>query len=293
MKGGLAAILAAVAAAPTQHYAVKVAFVVDEEFYSFGAEALIASPFLDDVVVAMAPEIGDDSSAASLDPNGHQLVGLGRTGRVEYDFTIRGKACHGADAFIHPEAVNAVHESFKLQTALIERCARIKKTFRAHGAELLNSAYISHHQGGEAMLSVPDQASFVLDRSFTPDESPEAELVALRELVQRLQQERQVDPRAVVTVAPRPRPTPPCKPYIFSPELPEVLSIMAAVARHSARHSYILGRSVADENRVALRAIPTLTIGPSGSGSHTPTEWVDPLSVDRVVRIFAAVLEMH
>lgn len=290
MKAGLAAILQAIATSQSSHYAVKVAFLVDEEFYSFGAELLCASSFLDDVVIAIAPEIGDDSSPTVSEPGGHQLVGIGRTGRVEYDFTVVGKACHGADAFIHPDAVNAVHESIKLQAALVERCTRLRKVFGAFGAEVLNSAYISSQSGGEPMLSVPDRAAFVFDRTFTPDESPDVELTELRALIEKLQRDGVVDSRAAVSVEPRARPTPPCKPYVFSPELPEIKRVLGAVAAHSARFSMMIGRSVADENRVALRGIPTVILGPSGSGSHTPEEWVDPVSVERISRIFSALI---
>ncbi len=292
MKGGLAAIIEAVQVAQASNYAIKVAFVVDEEFYSFGADALCGSDFLSDVSLAIAPEIGD---RVDLDLFGvcddHQQIGIGRTGRVEFSIEVIGRACHGADAFLSKEAVNAVHEAAKLQVAMIEDCARVRRVFSSFGAEALNSAYLSYHQGGEAMLSVPDRAVFVLDRTFLPDESPEAELSRLRELVVSLQRSGVIDPRAVISVTPSPRPTAPCKPYIFSPEVPEVARAVEVVKGVATSFSYMIGRSVADENRIAAVGIPTLTIGPVGGGSHTSREWVDPQSVVRVAAIFRNLVE--
>lgn len=286
MKGGLAAALHAVCGEEASEYAIKVAFVADEEFYSFGAELLCHSDFLSDVVLAIAPEIGDTIGTESMGSAYHQQIGIGRTGRVEYDFEITGRACHGADAFVHPEAVNAVHESVKLQAALVDYCASVKREFESHGARALNSAYISHHRGGEAILSVPDRASFVLDRTFLPDESPDRELARLRELISSLQREGRVDPRAAITVIPHPRPTSPCQPYVFTPDHPEIQRLIAVVKRHAGEHSFRIGRSVADENRVAVLGIPTITLGPIGAGSHTNEEWVDPQSVIKLTEIF-------
>jgi acetylornithine deacetylase/succinyl-diaminopimelate desuccinylase-like protein len=141
------------------------------------------------------------------------------------------------------------------------------------------------------MLSVPDRASFVLDRTFLPDESPEEELQRLRSLVTELQAAGRVDPRAQVTIHPRSRPTPPCKPYFFPTTNPLVDRVVESVRSVGFSPVFGFGRSVADENRIALRGIPTLTLGPSGAGSHTNQEWVDPKSVERVVRIYRSLIE--
>lgn len=290
MKSGLAAVLNAAAQAHAQSYAIKVAFVVDEEFYSFGAEYLTHSDFLSDVVLAIAPELGDTLQDGASEAGSQQQIGIGRLGRVEYDFKVLGRACHGADAFIHAEAINAVHEAAKLQAALVTDCAAVRREFCAHGARAINSSYLSFHSGGQPMLSVPDKASFVLDRSFLPDESPDAELERLRQLVGTLQSEGIIDPRAKITVEPLPRPTSACKPYVCAPDHPEIQRAVKAVHEHSVGHSFRIGRSVADENRVAALGIPTLTIGPHGAGSHTNEEWVEPGSVLRIAAIFESLI---
>lgn len=289
MKGGLAAILDAISSVSPKEYAIKVAFVVDEEFYSFGAHLLCESEFMKDVALAIAPEIGDGEEAPH-EPKDHQSIGIGRTGRVEYDFNITGRACHGADAFVSPTAVNAVHESVKLQAEIIKDCTAQKRKFEQQGAVSFNSAFISCHRGGEATLSIPDTASFVLDRTFLPNESPEAELTRLQRVVAGLQSTGVIDSRAHITVSTKDRPTPACLPYITHMEGPEIDLLQKAIKSQTRSSSFSIGRSVADENRVAVLGIPTLTIGPTGAGSHTPHEWVDPLSVVRVAEIFKTLI---
>jgi acetylornithine deacetylase/succinyl-diaminopimelate desuccinylase-like protein len=174
---------------------------------------------------------------------------------------------------------------------MVDDCRSVKRVYSSHGIECINAAYLSFHSGGAPMLSVPDRASFVLDRTFLPDESPEEELQRLRSLVTELQAAGRVDPRAQVTVSPRSRPTPPCKPYFFPTTNPLVGRVVESVRSVGFSPVFGFGRSVADENRIALRGVPTLTLGPSGAGSHTNQEWVDPKSVERVVRIYRSLIE--
>jgi acetylornithine deacetylase/succinyl-diaminopimelate desuccinylase-like protein len=291
MKAGLAAILDAVSKSVTSSYAIKVAFLADEEFYSFGAEVLRQSTFLDDVELAIAPEIGETPFDLGTYKVSDQWMGLGRTGRVEYQFDVTGKACHGSDAFVRADAVNAVHESARLQVALAADCEAQMRVYSTDGIECVNAAYLSFHAGGAAMLSVPDRASFVLDRTFLPDESPEREFRRLEALVEELRQQGAIDPRVSVAIRQKSRPTPPCEPYFFASSNPMVSRVVEAIQSSGYAAVFGIGRSVADENRVALRGIPTVTLGPSGAGSHTSEEWVDPASVERVVRIYRSLLE--
>ncbi len=291
MKGGLAAILAAGAAFTPTDISLKVAFVVDEEFYSLGAHALCQSDFLDDVALAILPEIGDGANTFD-----EQWVGLGRLGRREFEFEVIGNACHGADAFIRSDMVNAVHEAAKLEVALIQHCLSSKRSFSGLGTEhfarpVMNSLFLSQHTGGAATLSIPDKAGCLLDRTFLPDESAEQELRALNGLISKLQAEAVIDPRARISVRERARPTPACQPYFFDPKNPLIQLAIDAARKHAKFVSLGIGRSVADENIIAARGIPTVTLGPVGEGSHTAKEWVDPESVSRLTSIFVSILE--
>lgn len=290
MKGGLAAILDSIKNTYANNHAVKVAFLVDEEYYSLGADLLSRSDFLNDVVIALAPEIGDLVCNSTFNNLDDQLIGIGRVGREEYEFNIIGKACHGSDVFISNGAINAVHESAKLQVELLRDFKEQYRVFLKNGAQIVNSIFISWHNGGAAILSVPDKAEFVLDRSFLPDESPDNELKRLRHFISTKQSSGVIDANAKILVSPRQRPTPSCRPYICSTETEDFQRVLSSVKLHKSAYSYYIGRSVADENRIAARGIPTYTIGPSGAGSHTAEEWVDPISITQVTQIFKSFI---
>ena len=280
MKSGLAAFIAATADLQPRGYKLKLALLVDEEFWSFGAAKLVESDFLSDVKLALVPEIGEGTK-----PDG-QWLGLGRLGRAEFQFEVQGKACHGADAFIHPDAINAVHEAAKLELKVIEYCESVRKTFTEGQVAVTNSAYISWHEGGRAMLSVPDRASFVLDRSFVPGESVKDELRKLQTLIDDAKKNGTLNPKTLAEVSLRGRPTPPCQSYFFPPERSEVRFIEKIVEKHTKQIEYGIGRSVADENRLAELGICTIVLGPYGADSHTSSEWVDTQSIVRLSAIY-------
>ena len=286
MKSGLAAILCGTAAAVPDGVRIKVAFVADEEYLSFGAEALLATSFLDDVSLAVIPEMGESETDPSI-----QWVGLGRLGRTEYLFEVEGRSCHGSDAFLAPDAVNAVHEAAKLETRVIDYCAKLRRTLSLAGVTSTNAAYLSQHQGGKAVLSVPDRASFIVDRTFLPDEQPEEELAKLVQLTASAQQDGLVDSRARLSVRERPRATPNCRPYLIDPNHPKVCWATKVLSDLGIHWAFGVGRSVADENRLAAKGIAPLIIGPHGGGSHTCAEWVDAESIRRVSRIYRALCE--
>ncbi len=284
MKSGLAAIIAATSAAKPRGWKIKLAFLADEEFWSFGAVRLIASDFLDDVRLAIVPELVDE-----ITPIDTQWVGLGRLGRSELCFSVGGRACHGADAFLDPEAVNAVHESVRLEAAMLDYIAHSRASFRDDIVNVTNSSYLNRHEGGRGILSVPDEASFVLDRSFIPGETEAEELRRLLERLPLLREQAKMDPRASVSITVRGRPTPPCKAYYFRPDHPLIAGVLDATKQVCPKLLFGIGRSVADENRIAELGIATVVLGPNGAGSHTPREWVDWRSVERLEATFRAI----
>jgi|SRR3989344_4819383 len=285
MKGGLAAILAGVDSENVKDYALKIAFVCDEEYWSYGTVKLLESNFLDDVSLAVIPEIGDFNRKTS-----NQAIVLGRMGRLEYLFDITGIACHGAQARTNKESVNAVHESIKLQQHILDYCDNCAKTFSHKGISITNSAFISYHQGGKATLSVPDKASFVLDRSFVMNENPELELDILKQVVAEAYEKKIIDSRTIASVKLRNRPTPTCKPYFFSPEHKAVKFVTNCVDKVVGNHECGIGYSVADENRLAEKGIPSIVVGPLGSRSHSPQEWVDIQSLINLTSIYKKII---
>lgn len=285
MKAGLAIILKAVESFQP-NYKLKIAFVVDEEYYSFGADTLVKSSFLEDVEYALVPEVGEYERKTP-----HQNIILGRMGRTEYEFFIEGKSCHGAQIRLNEDNINAVHESVKLQKKIIVYCDFCKQVFSSGNITITNSAYISVHEGGEATLSVPEQASFLLDRSFAMNENMEFEINILKTIVEEAYSEGILHPDVKVIVKEKPRPVKPCKPYFISPEDDFVKTVTKAVETITGNYEYGIGFSVADENRLVEKGIKTITLGPLGFNSHASQEWADVQSIKDAVKIYRAILE--
>lgn len=287
MKAGIAAMIAATAHFNPQQYTIKIALVSDEEFWSYGAHALVESGYLSDVSLCLVPELLE----YALDDRDVGWLGVGRLGRVEYEVSLEGVACHGADAFVSQEAVNAVHESALLQAALVPFLRASQATFSQGEVRVINSAYINLASGGKGILSVPDTARFIVDRNLIPSETIESELEKLREFVSKVQKEGSIDPRVKVNVNLRKRPTPPCDAYYVDENSPIAHFIKTQILKEYKKLHVGIGRTVADENRIAKLGIPTFIIPPRGGNSHTNKEWLDLESVHRVTNVFRSICE--
>ncbi len=286
MKAGIAAIVAATKGITPVNYKIKIAFVVDEEFWSFGRVELVNSDFLDDVIVTIVPEIGESNVKTD-----YQKIILGRMGRTEYLFTILGKSDHGGQARDSKIAINAVHESIKLQQEIIKYCQNCEKEFAYKDISLKNSAYISCQQGGKPILSIPEKAAFILDRSFVPGEEMCHEIKVLKKIIDNAYNNGILDSRVQVTVKERNRPTPACKPYFVSPDDDFVKFVTDKVIEVYGNYEYGIGYSVADENRLAEIGIPTIVLGPKGGGCHCANEWVDVESLQKLVECYQKILK--
>jgi succinyl-diaminopimelate desuccinylase len=286
MKSGIAAILCAAKDVEVKDFNIKIAFVCDEEFWSIGADFLVRDKFLNDVKLCLVPELME---YALEDPR-TQWFGLGRLGRAEYLFEVTGSACHGADAFVSKNAINAVHESIKLQNALLEFIAQSKNVFKNGEIEVTNACYISKQEGGKGILSVPDKASFIIDRSLIPSESVQGEFDKLNSFLLSLREQGLINPATKVELSLRARPTPPCEPYFISENSELVKFLSEQVLKVEKDIKFGIGRSVADENRLANLGIPVYILPPRGGDSHTNQEWVDFDSVERLTQIFKLIV---
>jgi acetylornithine deacetylase/succinyl-diaminopimelate desuccinylase-like protein len=285
MKSGIALILESVKDFQPEGYKLKIAFVVDEEYWSFGTERLIHSDFLTDVKALLVPEVDDSSTNSEKQP-----IIIGRMGRTVYRFNLTGRSAHGAQARTNQEAVNAIHESIKLQNELIRYCQECKKEFCLGDASITNSAYLSHQSGGDETISIPDQASFILDRSFVYGENIDQEIEILHKFVRDCYERGILDSRVKVKIEEM-RPTPHAEPYYVSFENSFLKLVTEKVDYIFGGHKYSFGYSVADENRIAKLGIPTIVLGPKGENCHAPNEWVDIENLKLLVETYREIIE--
>lgn len=280
MKGGLSALVQAVENFQPQAYTLKLAFLVDEEHISQGAYALIQSPWLDDVVAVLIPEIG---TSGDQQPGPRRMT-LGRQGRVDLDIQIRGRSAHagnadaGVSALLRGAIVALALE--RLPLAEHPQLGRSRATIRR---------FVSEAKG----LSIPDLAELRIDRHLVPPETIEGARQDVLGLIERLYQEGKLahDPTLPITVSVPERPTPYLKPYVVSPDTPFVQLVGQVVQEQlgAANHHYAF--SVADENYYgADLKLPAIVLGPAGGNHHAPDEWVSLSSLGELVAVYREIL---
>jgi len=296
MKGGLAVLLRAATTAQLKGYRLKVAIGCDEEFWSLGSCCLVyESDFLQDVAGVLVPEVGESTT----DPApGKWLVTLGRCGRTELDIDVPGTGGHGA-APEQPGRVNAVSQAARIALA-IESWSRTlpeEIPFPGEPERIRPNALVTKLQGGEGLLSIPAQASLVVNRVLAPSESPESAEAAMVALLEQLRDDGTMAPvdrgsgPLWPTVATRPRPTPPLRPYPQSPEQPFVAAVLSLLGE-KASYQLGVGTSVADENRFGAEAgLPVVVLGPRGERSHAAHEWVTVESLYQLEELYRHILE--
>jgi len=272
MKGGLTAILSALKDFKPKGFKIKVAFGVDEEEISKGADLMVKSGWLKDVDFCLVTETG----TAKEDLLWPKIV-LGRRGRVVIRILVKGKSAHGAK---HKLGINAIEEAAKIINSL----RKIKlATHKGFGR---GSIYPHSIESKTRYLSVPEICEITLDRNFAPPETSEFVVKQVQDLVKKL------NLRSDVKVELFKRATPFLMPYTISKNHPWVKLVSKVVKRKYGRVNYGYGLSVADENYFATRCgIPAIVLGPTGSENHVANEWVSLKSVKELSEIIKEILK--
>jgi acetylornithine deacetylase len=257
MKGGLAAVMAAGAAAAGAGLRgdVIVAAVCDEEYESIGAEKLAAELTADAAIVT--------------EPTGLEVC-IAHKGFVWVDVETAGVAAHGSRPDLGVDAIAAMGEVLVGLTGLSARLAGS----RPHPLLGTGSVHASLIEGGQELSSYPERCLLRVERRTVPGETladVEAEMAAIA-------------PGATV------RSTFERMPFEVAADAP----IVSAVHRHAID---VLGREPAtvgnaawmDAAILSAAGIPTVVFGPAGTGAHAVEEWVDLDSVERCAQVLEAV----
>ena len=303
MKAGIALILEAFKDSNPQDYKIKVAFGVDEEFYSRGGNVLANSGFLDDVIAAVVPEIGDG-------PNkfyGAGTIGIGRLGRCEFIIDVHGTGGHGAVSS-SPDFINAAFEGAKIVTELEKLRLEYKDEFVFFEKDVPDkeavkktngSFFVSRLDCGDGSLSIPSTGQIIVDCTFTPNTNIENLQQMLTNLIDRMYEEEKLRKVYVggefrkSAVSLRKRPTPFSGAYLTGEEHPFTEFVRECVEDKYFFMNYNMGYSVADENvfRRVRPNLPVLVLGPTGENSHKEDEWVDIESVEILTEVYRKIGE--
>jgi acetylornithine deacetylase len=256
MKGGIAAMIDAARMVAEQGLAkgrLIVAAVVDEEYASIGADALVTEWTADAAIVTEPTDL---------------QIGIGHKGFAWLEIETRGRAAHGSRPKDGRDAILRMGRVLnRLETLDRELQARVP-----HPVMQTGSLHASIINGGRELSSYPDRCQLQLERRTIAGEDGN---VALREVEQILQQLCAADPEFEAGVRlnfSRP-------PYEVAAdhELPRSLAKCAQTARVAAG---TVGMSFwTDAAVLAGAGIPAVLFGPGGAGLHSTEEYVSTADV--------------
>jgi acetylornithine deacetylase/succinyl-diaminopimelate desuccinylase-like protein len=259
MKSGVAAAMLATRALARNRKrwrgSVLFTSVVDEEAYSIGARALIASGIQADYCVVT--ESSWDRPA------------LGSVGKTLVRIDVTGKAAHASWPW---EGINAATEAARL-------LARLDDIPLLHHPRMRGSRCVLSFASGndQYVITVPEKARVILNRMIVAGESRESVLGEVQALVDDLQSPARFD----LAIDP-----PYYPPWETDAGHPLVLALGRAYEAEAGRQPEWGYWGFGDMNLFSEEArIPTVMIGPSGDRFHQADEWVDVPSIAAASRL--------
>jgi acetylornithine deacetylase len=263
MKGGVAAMIDAarqVAAEGFPAGRLIVAAVVDEEYASLGADALVTRWRADGAVVT--------------EPTDMQIA-IGHKGFAWYEVETRGRAAHGSRPREGRDAIVRMGRVL----AELEQLDKRLQSGPAHPLLGTASLHASTIEGGRELSSYPDWCGLKLERRTISGETESAVTAELEGILERL---RAADDDFDATLTPLfARPA-----YEVPPEhdLPRALGKAAGITRPPVGMSFWTDAAV-----LGSAGIPSVLFGPGGAGLHSIEEYVEIKDVLRCRDALAAL----
>ena len=240
--------------------------VIDEEAYSKGARAMLATDLAacDAIVVA-------EAYAGDAD----KPIPLGITGKVLYELTVQGFAAHG---FYPHQGINAVEDAARIIASLDRLRMREHPDFGRGNICTLKI------EGGYQVYSVvvPDRCRVEINRLLVPGETTESAVEDMRELIRSLELRSQVE----VSLKP-----PRYEPFVMDRHEP-IFDVFHQVYQEVMGFEpvYAYSPGITDANVFAGEGgIPCLHLGPQRGSFHQPNEYVEIGSLASVSRMFALI----
>jgi acetylornithine deacetylase len=250
MKGGVAAMIAAAGTLATRWKRGRliVAAVVDEEYMSIGAEALVREWRADAAIVT--------------EPTDLQMA-VGHKGFAWVEVVTRGRAAHGSRPAEGRDAIARMGRVLvSLEARDRELRARTPIAFQGTG-----SMHASIINGGRELSSYPDSCTLQMERRTVTGEDEAVVAAEMEELLGRLRREdAEFEASARVTGY--------RAAYCLDPahRLPQALGLALGQA---GRSSEPVGMSFwTDAALLAGAGIPSILFGPGGAGLHSVIEYV-------------------
>jgi acetylornithine deacetylase len=268
MKGGLAAIMAAGAAAGGRRLRgdVIVTAVVDEEYASIGTASIVKKWHADAAVVT--------------EPTALHIC-TAHKGFAWFSVETKGIAAHGSRPDL---GVDAIVKMGKVLMGLeaLDLSLRSAVTHRLLGSGSVHASLI---EGGQELSSYPERCSLGVERRTIPGETIQQVEAELPAIFARIAAHDPTFQATVKTGLAR-------EPFEVSLQEP----IVQTVLQHAQR---LLGREVLevggtgwmDSALLSAAGIPTVVFGPGGEGEHAVVEWSDLTQVEQCADILTAVAQ--
>lgn len=234
---------------------IVIAAVVDEEYLSSGADALVKETGADAAIVTEPTDL---------------VVGVGHKGYAWVEITTHGRAAHGSRA---DEGIDAIARMGRVLTAL-EDLDRSLAHGTAHPLLGHPSLHASLIDGGRELSTYPDRCVLKLERR-TVDGEPAG--IALMEVERILERLRAADPTFRADARQLFERTPYVTPAAHA--LPEILG------RTRGAMSFWTDAAI-----LGAAGIPSVVFGPGGAGLHGIEEfaWIDQVLECRDALVDAA-----
>jgi acetylornithine deacetylase len=268
MKGGLAAIMFAAAAAKQRGLRgdVILTAVADEEFASIGTSSIIKRWHADAAIVTEATGL---------------QISIAHKGFLWLEIETEGIAAHGSRPDL---GVDAIAKMGKVLVGLEELDRRLRSTpsHRLLGSGSLHASLIT---GGQELSSYPDRCVLSVERRTIPGETQERVESEIRGILERVQAADPDFKALFKTTLVR-------EPFEISEDEPIVQIVHHhASSRQGSQPAYMGGTGWMDSAILASAGIPTVIFGPGGEGAHAVVEWVDLEQVERCYEVLLATIE--
>jgi acetylornithine deacetylase len=270
MKGGVAAMIDAARLAIARGFTrgrLIVAAVVDEEYASLGADALVTAWRSDAAVVTEPTDL---------------QIGIAHKGFAWLEIETRGVAAHGSRP---SDGVDAIMRMGRLLSRL-ERLDTALQSRAPHAIVGTGSLHASTVNGGREWSSYPERCRLELERRTVPGERATDAAAEVHAIIAGLRDE---DPSFLASsklVFARP-------PYEVSRESPIVAAMSKAACRTvPVPVPPLAGMSFwTDAAILGGAGIPCLLFGPGGHGLHSTEEYVRIADVLTSRDVLAALIE--
>jgi acetylornithine deacetylase len=266
-KGGLAALMIATARAAAEGVNGAVLFtgVADEEFASFGTEAIARDFSADAAIVTEPSQLG---------------VTVAHKGFEWFEVEVTGFAAHGSMPDI---GIDAITKMGKVLVAIEELGARLASG-PSHTLLGSGSIHASLITGGQEASSYPRSSILTVERRTIPGETTLGTTEELRSILDTIAA-GDPDFNAVL------RHTMSRRPYEIAADHPFVELTCTAAEEVLGHPPDIAGHSGwMDTAILGAAGIPSVVLGPIGDGLHGDIEWVDLDSVHQMADIVTGII---